>query len=648
MGIGQSEHARLVLAHQLGHVLRVLRRLREQSEQLGKQIAGAMAQLADHQLVAFLELPALDGAGDEIADGGKERGVLGAERPPLAGADAENAIGAAVAAGDGRAHAADAAVILKILWHGKACFGRKIGDDDGNRGVQGVAGVVAVLPRGDDRADEARLPAAAGAQEKVGVAGQELQNFDEIDRQGRRHRMHHVVEQRFEIAFRQGTLAELSERLLLFDAAAQLAFQIYSLAHVMADADHALRHAIGDGDRSGRLDPAILAGLPRRHPVAHPIGPPAPQRLIEAIRDVGPILFVDVAFEECGGAVEAAGSKAVNQLKIARPRHHVGGDIPGPDADASGFKRGAQRRRIREEFLCGFCRRRPFRFGRCVRPFCVGPVHVLTIRPPFRPGQGRASGFFGPMRDFTGPSPVLLYREQKRWRLRGAAECFDQTILHQTMQRRKTCAKSGEEIGLKARSQPKGICARERACTGAPGASAPCSSGQTVGREIGSRSPLRVRLTDSAGEVAGKAAPVVGIGNEINPAVNNASDRSPTAPATRTDNTDDIVPIGMLRQVNAIPLVPICVAVAAHPPQATCIGVRGSTPGQDFPLCDADAHSWVITGARVRALARPRANFRAEQTVRSRLIVGTGHPFPPPPVLGRPIWAQPMDRSAAP
>jgi hypothetical protein len=33
---------------------------------------------------------------------------------------------------------------------------------------------------------------------------------------------------------------------------------------------------------------------------------------------------------------------------------------------------------------------------------------------------------------------------------------------------------------------------------------------------------------------------------------------------------------------------------------------------------------------------------------RPRLIVATGHPFPPPPVLGRSSRAQPMDRLAAP
>jgi hypothetical protein len=33
---------------------------------------------------------------------------------------------------------------------------------------------------------------------------------------------------------------------------------------------------------------------------------------------------------------------------------------------------------------------------------------------------------------------------------------------------------------------------------------------------------------------------------------------------------------------------------------------------------------------------------------RRRLIMATGHPFPPPPVLGRLLRAQPMDRSAAP
>ena len=74
-----------------------------------------MAHVADHQLVALFELAALDGAGEQVAGGGEEGGLLRAERPLFRGADAEDAIGAAVAAGDGHVHAAHAGVVLHIL-----------------------------------------------------------------------------------------------------------------------------------------------------------------------------------------------------------------------------------------------------------------------------------------------------------------------------------------------------------------------------------------------------------------------------------------------------------------------------------------------------------------------------------------------------
>jgi len=70
------------------------------------------------------------------------------------------------------------------------------------------------------------------------------------------------------------------------------------------------------------------------------------------------------------------------------------------------------------------------------------------------------------------------------------------------MQRLKTCAKRGAEIGLKARSQPVGIRADGRADNGAAGngaagdgAAGDPSSGRTAGPRIGSRSALRARLT---------------------------------------------------------------------------------------------------------------------------------------------------------
>src|SRR5262249_43946829 len=58
MRIGKREHACLVFRDQLTDAPRILRSLREQGQQLREQVAGAVSQLADHQLMALVELPA--------------------------------------------------------------------------------------------------------------------------------------------------------------------------------------------------------------------------------------------------------------------------------------------------------------------------------------------------------------------------------------------------------------------------------------------------------------------------------------------------------------------------------------------------------------------------------------------------------------
>ena len=85
-----------------------------------------MAHIADHQLKTLFELAALDGAGEQIAGRGQERDVLRVEAPLFHGADAEDAIGAAVAAGDGHVHAAGAGVVLHVRRHLEAAFAGEI------------------------------------------------------------------------------------------------------------------------------------------------------------------------------------------------------------------------------------------------------------------------------------------------------------------------------------------------------------------------------------------------------------------------------------------------------------------------------------------------------------------------------------------
>ena len=74
---------------------------------------------ADERAVEVLRLallvhpaPALDRAGEEVRDGDEEVRVVDAERPAMGGMDAEDAP-RAVATRDGRAHAADDAVLLE-------------------------------------------------------------------------------------------------------------------------------------------------------------------------------------------------------------------------------------------------------------------------------------------------------------------------------------------------------------------------------------------------------------------------------------------------------------------------------------------------------------------------------------------------------
>ena len=183
-----------------------------------------MPHVADHQFVALLELAALDGACKKIADGGEKRQLLRAELPLLAGADGENAIGAAVAAGDGDVHAAGAVVLLQIGRNLEPDLGGEIGDDDRDGRIQREAGKAVRRRRGQNRADEVRFPAEAGAQHELAAAGQKLEDLDEIDRQRQRDRAHGVVEQPFEIGLGQRALAELSQRFLVLGAVAQTRF----------------------------------------------------------------------------------------------------------------------------------------------------------------------------------------------------------------------------------------------------------------------------------------------------------------------------------------------------------------------------------------------------------------------------------------
>ena len=185
-----------------------------------------MAHIADHQLVALLELAALDGAGEQIASGGEERDVLRVEMPLFHGADAEDAIGAAVAAGDGHVHAARAGVVLHVARHLEPAFAGKFVDDHRDGGIQSEARVAVRFADRQNRADDVTLPAEAGAQQQLAIARQQFEDFDEVDRKRQRDGAHRIVEQPLQIGLDERALAELRQRFLLLGAAAQLIFEI--------------------------------------------------------------------------------------------------------------------------------------------------------------------------------------------------------------------------------------------------------------------------------------------------------------------------------------------------------------------------------------------------------------------------------------
>ena len=90
---------------QIGNAARILGGLREQGQQLREQISRAVTQLADHQFMTLVQLPALDGPRHHVRYRGQKRHVIVVKLAPFFRVRAEHAIGPAVAAGDRRGDA---------------------------------------------------------------------------------------------------------------------------------------------------------------------------------------------------------------------------------------------------------------------------------------------------------------------------------------------------------------------------------------------------------------------------------------------------------------------------------------------------------------------------------------------------------------
>ena len=117
-------------------------------------------------------------------------------------------------------------VVFHILGNFKPALAGKVADDDRNGTIQREARIAVRHARRQNRADQVAVPAEAGAQHQLAIAGQELQDFDEVDRQRQRDRADGIVEEPIEIGLDQRPLAELGESFLLLGPAAQLIFEI--------------------------------------------------------------------------------------------------------------------------------------------------------------------------------------------------------------------------------------------------------------------------------------------------------------------------------------------------------------------------------------------------------------------------------------
>jgi len=192
------------------------------------------------------------------------------------------------------------------------------------------------------------------------------------------------------------------------------------------------------------------------------------------------------------------------------------------------------------------------------------------------------------------------------------------------MQRRKTFASRGEEIGLKAESQPRGTFSRARDGAGDTGNPSSCAR-SAIGSASGKRSPFNARFTVTAGCKVNH--PLAGFGhegNEIKLAANNATD----TPAERT-NRD--MRIGRSPKHRHDPPCPKYASQSATRDQQRARA--GAVPS------GAETHRVVMTTLHTCVMTSPQA--RQSRSSRNKQQ-GRGLSFgpailPPSPVLGRPL-----------
>jgi hypothetical protein len=324
----------------------------ENSASSCEQIAGAMAQLADHQLVTLVQLAALDRAGDHVGDRGQKRDVVLAEGPRPGRVHAEHPIGAAVASRDRDGEPAHHAMLMQQRLAGESRFRRQVLHDHRTAGGEREAGLRAPVGRHQRGSHQARLPTGSRPEQKLGVARDQLEDLHQFHVQRGRDGLDRIVEEPLQAELGQCLGAQPRHRLLLAGADAELAMHPGAVGHVAANAEQLHRHVALDHDGDERLEPALVGAGLGQESVLHAAGGAGAQGLLHGGDDGCPIVGMNIILADHAGAVgtvQAVLGQTANRLDIARPGRALGRDVPRPDSDPGGLEREANQLGIGKE-----------------------------------------------------------------------------------------------------------------------------------------------------------------------------------------------------------------------------------------------------------------------------------------------------------
>ncbi len=109
----QGKNAALELVRQVLHGPRAFGCLSEERKKLGKDIAGTVAQFADHHFMTMIELAAPNGAGQHVCYGGHKRSIIIVESDEPCRVSADHAIGPPILSGDRHADATSDTMVVQ-------------------------------------------------------------------------------------------------------------------------------------------------------------------------------------------------------------------------------------------------------------------------------------------------------------------------------------------------------------------------------------------------------------------------------------------------------------------------------------------------------------------------------------------------------